>query len=74
MKHWRVIEIDGKRFLTKACPTDFIVRHARRKNKGRKGDYYLDGGKMTFHPRVVLGSYRCLGVYEDKACTRKVKI
>lgn len=74
MKHWRIIEIDGERFLTRASPCNFLVRHAKRKNGGRKGDYYLDNNKMTFRPRIVLGTYRCLGVFKDKKCTKRVRI
>lgn len=74
---WRKIRINGETFVTNANnPCHFIVRKARETNKRRskRGDYYLGHGTMVFHEHVPLGKFEVVGVYEDKACTKRIHI
>jgi len=73
-KLWRKITFEDKTVIVKAeNPTKVVARLAKKKNKNRKGNYYLSGGTVVYHKISTLGHFR-VETYEDKECTKRVVI
>jgi hypothetical protein len=70
---YRLIIIDGERFVTQGNPCKFIVRQGKKKNRRRdkKGEYFLSGNKILFHEVHVVGTYKCAGVYNDRGLKKR---
>ena len=52
---------------------DLVLKLAKKKNRNKKGDYYLSGNKVLFYEKKVIGRWKHER-FSDKACTKLVKV
>lgn len=69
---WLRVTFDDKEHICRDW--DFVIKLAKRKNKNKKGDYYLEsGGKVIFCERKVIATWKHER-FSDEACTKRVKV
>lgn len=68
---WLRVTFDGKRHICRDW--DLVIKLAKRKNKNKKGGYYLDGNKVVFYEKKVIASWKHER-FSDKDCTKRVKV
>lgn len=71
-KDWLRVTFDGKQQVCRDW--DLVIKLAKRKNKNKKGDYYLGrNGQVIFCERKVIATWKHER-FSDKACTKRVKV
>ena len=68
---WLRVTFGGKNYVCRDW--DLVIKLARKKNGNKKGDYYLQGNKVLFYEKKVIGKWKHER-FADKACTVPIKV
>jgi len=68
---WLRVTFDGKSYVCRDW--NLVLKLAKKKNGYKKGEYYMDGGVVTFHDKKVIGKWKHER-FADKECTKRVKV
>ena len=68
---WLRVTFDGE---THVCRDwNLVMKLAKKKNKNKKGEYYLHNNKVYFYERKVIAKWKHER-FADKACTKRVRV
>lgn len=73
--YYRKIRIDGKIVVTKDFSFEYKAMLAKiPKRMRRKVCLFSGDGYYYFNREVRVGRVKCLGAFEDKQCTRRIRV